>query len=416
MIFQGIAGLIFFILFAWIISENRRRIDFRIIILGLSTQILLAVLILKIPVFQTVFLFLNNIVVVLEQATEAGTSFVFGYLGGGEIPFETKPGADTYLFAFRALPIVLVMSALSSLLFFWKILPKIVKAFSFLLQRTFRIGGAEGLGVAANIFVGMVESPLFIRPYLKRMTRSELFTIMTCGMATVAGTMMVLYANVLGAIVDNAIGHILTASIISAPAAILISKVMVPETGEITVSAEMTMEENATSSMDAVTQGTLQGLKLLLNIIAMIIVLLALVYIINSILGLFPQISGENISLERITGILMAPVMWLVGIPWNECMTAGSLMGTKTILNELIAYINMTKLEEGLLSDHTKIILTYALCGFANPGSLGIMIGGLGAMVPERRTEIVSLGLRSIASGTIATCMTAAVVGIILHF
>jgi len=287
----------------------------------------------------------------------------------------------------------------------------VVRGFSWALQRTMRIGGAEGLGVAANIFVGMVESPLLIRPYLKDMTRSELFTVMTCGMATIAGTMLVLYASLLGGVIPDALGHILTASIISAPAAITIAKIMVPETGELT-SGRLARADEYRSSMDAITKGTMSGIQLLLSVVAMIIVLVAFVQLVNIILGVFPDAGGRPITLQRLLGYAMAPVMWLAGIPWGEAATAGSLMGTKTILNELIAYVDLSNLPEGTLSERSRLILTYAMCGFANPGSLGIMIGGMGAMVPERREEIVALGFRSIVAGTIATCMTGVVAGL----
>lgn len=268
------------------------------------------------------------------------------------------------------------------------------------------------MGVSANIFVGMVESPLFIRPYLKHMTRSEIFTIMTCGMATIAGTVMVLYASILKNIVPDIMGHILTASIISVPAAITISKIMIPETGEPT-SGALVSPEPALSAMDAITKGTIQGVKLLINIIAMLIVLVALVHLANLALGLFPEVDGRAITLQRLFGLFMAPVVWLMGIPWEEARTAGALMGTKTILNEFLAYIDMSRLAKGTLSPKSLLIMTYAMCGFANPGSLGIMIGGMGTMVPEKRDEIVSLGFRAVVAGTLATCMTGAIVGII---
>jgi CNT family concentrative nucleoside transporter len=244
------------------------------------------------------------------------------------------------------------------------------------------------------------------------MTRSEIFTIMTCGMATIAGTVMVLYASILGNTVPDVMGHILTASIISVPAAVMISKLMVPETGSPT-SGELTQPEQAVSSMDAVTKGTLQGVQLLLNIIAMLVVLVALVHLFNAILGLLPQMGGEPVTLQRLMGYGMAPVVWLMGVPWSEAPTAGALMGTKTILNELLGYLQLSQLEPGALSSKSLLIMTYAMCGFANPGSLGIMIGGMGTMAPGRRAEIVSLGLRSIIAGTLATCMTGAMVGII---
>ncbi len=405
--------MVVFVLIAWAVSENRKQVRLKLVIIGLTIQVALGAILLNLSIFRNIFLLLNRLVLSLEEATTAGTSFVFGYLGGGSFPFiETYPGS-TFIFAFRGLPVVLLMSALSALLFYWKILPVVVKAFSLALQKTMGIGGAEGLGVSANIFMGMVESPLLIRPYLKNMTRSEIFTLMTCGMATIAGTVMVLYASMLSKSIPDIMGHILTASIISVPAAITISKIMVPETGESTP-GKLTSPEEAISSMDAVTKGTLQGVQLLLNIIAMLIVLLALVYLVNLILGLLPGIGGQPVTLQKLLGYIMAPVVWLMGIPWKEAFTAGSLMGTKTILNELIAYIDMSNLASGALSPKSMLIMTYAMCGFANPGSLGIMIGGMGTMAPERRNEIISLGFRSIVAGTLSTCMTGAVVGILL--
>ncbi len=412
MILQSIAGLLAFAGIAWCLSENRKQVSLKIPLIGVIIQLVVGLILLKLPIFREFFLLLNRLVLALQTATTEGTSFVFGYLGGADLPFkESFPGAS-FILAFRALPLVLLMSALSTLLFYWKVLPLVVKAFSRALQQTMRVGGAEGLGVSANIFVGMVESPLFIRPYLKEMTRSEIFTLMTCGMATIAGTVLVLYASILSDKIPDVMGHILTASIISVPAAITISKIMVPETGEPT-GGQLTSPDPATSSMDAITKGTLQGVELLLNIIAMLVVLVALVYLVNLILELFPDIGGAPITLQRILGVVMAPVVWLMGIPWKEATTAGALMGTKTILNELLAYIDLSRLSPDALSPRSLLIMTYAMCGFANPGSLGIMIGGLGTMAPGRRSEIVALGLRSVIAGTLATSMTGAVVGII---
>lgn len=409
---QSIAGLVVFACIAWLISENRTKVSIKIIVAGIAIQLAVGFILLKLPVFRDFFISLNRLVLSLEESTAAGTSMVFGYLGGGDLPFaENFPGAS-FILAFRALPLILVISALSALLFYWKILPIVVKAFSWSLQKTMGLGGAEGLGVSANIFVGMVESPLFIRPYLKDMTRSELFTLMTTGMATIAGTVMVLYASILSNVIPDIMGHILTASIISVPAAITISKIMVPETGQLT-SGEMTAPETALSAMDAITKGTIQGVKLLINIIAMLIVLVALVHLFNLILGLLPKIGGQPVTLQRLLGLLMAPVVWLMGVPWEEAPVAGALMGTKTILNELLAYLDMSRLAKDALSHKSMVIMTYAMCGFANPGSLGIMIGGMGTMAPERRDEIVALGFRSIVAGTLATCMTGAVVGIV---
>ncbi len=409
---QAVFGILTLIGFCWALSENRRRVDYRDILIGLALQFGILLVLLKIPPVRNFFGVLNKAVILLESSTRAGTAFVFGYLGGGPLPFaENSPGAS-FVFALQALPIVLVVSALSSLFFFWRILPALVKAFSWVLQKTMRIGGAVGLSAAANIFLGMVEAPLFVRPYLRQMTRSELFVTMSCGMAGIAGTVMVLYASILRNAMPDALGHILAVSIITIPGAVMISRIMIPETGPATA-GEITPPQEAKSSMDAVTIGTVEGVNLLINIIAMLIVLIALVYIVNGLLGWLPDFGGRPVTLQRLLGYAMAPVVWLIGIPWSEAMTAGSLMGTKTVLNELIAYLDFSKLPAEALSPRSRLIMIYALCGFANLGSLGIMIGGMGAMAPDRRREIVGLGLKSIISGTLATLMAGAIVGII---
>ncbi|KAB1437215.1 NupC/NupG family nucleoside CNT transporter [Pseudodesulfovibrio senegalensis] len=405
-------GLLAFVFLAWLISENRRRIPLGTVAAGLALQIGVALLMLHVPGVEDFFGLLNRGVQAISHATDAGTAFVFGYLGGGKLPFaETSPGAS-FVLAFKALPLILVISALSSLLFYWRVIPVVVGVFSLFLQKTMRIGGALGLGVAANVFVGMVEAPLTIKPYLSRMTRSELFALMTSGMATIAGTVLVLYAMFIEKVVPGAVGHILTASIISAPAAIVVAKVMVPESADVTRGAAKP-PQTASSSMDAVTRGTMDGLSVFLNVMAMLIVLVALVALANEILSLLPDVGGKPLTLQGILGWVMAPVVWLTGIPWNECMTAGTLMGTKTVLNEFIAYLNMANLPEGALSQRSMLIMTYAMCGFANLGSLGIMIGGLNVMIPERRREIVGMGMKSLVSGTLATLMTGAVVGLL---
>jgi CNT family concentrative nucleoside transporter len=410
---QAIPGLLCLVALAWAISENRSALRPKAVAAGIALQFALALLLLKLPLFREAFVLLNGAVLALEQATRDGTAFVFGFLGGAELPFaESHPGAS-FVLAFRVLPLVLVVSALSALLFHWRILPLLVSGFAWALRRSLGVGGALGLGTAANVFVGMVEAPLFIRPYLANMSRGELFAVMTAGMSTIAGTVMVLYAGFLDGVVPDAMGHILTASLISAPAAITIARIMVPDSG-IATEANMSAPTAATGAMDAVTRGTLDGLRLMLNIIAMLVVLVALVSLANQLLGLLPPVTGAELTLQRLLGWLMSPIVWLLGIPWAEAQTAGMLMGTKTVLNELLAYLELAKLPEGALSDHSRLIMTYALCGFANFGSLGIMLGGLGAMVPERRAEIVGLGMKSIVAGTLATCMTGAVVGLVL--
>ena len=409
---QSLFGLVVFILAAWFMSENRRKVHLRTVFVGIGLQLVIGALLLNLPVFVSFFRMLNRVVLSLQASTQAGTGMVFGYLGGGRLPFaETFPGAS-FILAFQALPLVLVISALSALLFYWRILPLVVRGFSWVLVKTMGLGGAEGLSVSANVFVGMVEAPLFIRPYLSKMTRSELFTLMTTGMATIAGTVMVLYASILGPVIPDVMGHILTASIISVPAAVTIAKIMVPETGSVTTGS-ISIERDATSAMDAVTQGTLQGVQLLINIVAMLVVLVALVHLVNLVLGLLPTVAGGPVTLQRTLSLVMAPVVWLMGVPWSEAATAGALMGTKTILNEFLAYLQLSRLPAGTLSPRSLLIMIYAMCGFANPGSLGIMIGGLGTMAPERRDDIVSLGFKSIVAGTMATCMTGAVVGLL---
>ncbi|MCH7692331.1 MAG: nucleoside:proton symporter [Proteobacteria bacterium] len=413
MIWQGVLGVFTLTALAWGLSEDRRRAPWKTVAAGLGLQFALALLLLKVPFSKQVFAWLNQAVLALQDAMRAGTSVVFGYLGGGQAPFaETFPGAS-FILAFQALPMILVISALSALLFYWKVLPVAVRGAAWVLERAFGIGGAVGVSAAANVFVGMVEAPLLVRPYLVALNRGELFMVMTCGMATVAGTVMVLYAAILAPVMPDAMGHVLAASLISAPAAIMVARLMVPGDAPSAGGAPITLPAPPGSAMDAITRGTMDGVTLLINVSAMLIVLVALVSLFNMVLGLLPELGGAPVTLERLLGYVMAPVVWLMGVPWSEAPTAGALMGTKTVLNELLAYLEMAKLPADALSPHSRLIMIYALCGFANFGSLGIMIGGLGTMVPERRGDIVALGMKSIVAGTIATCLTGAVAGIV---
>jgi CNT family concentrative nucleoside transporter len=411
---QSAFGIVALLAIAWALGENRRAVSIKQAALGLAVTILTAVVLIKIPIVARAFGAINDAVGAIASATRAGSSFVFGYLGGGTLPFDLKaPGAD-FILAFQALPIVLVMSVLTTLLFYWRVLPPIVRGMAWLLERTLGVGGAVGLSTAANIFLGMVEAPLFVRPYLPQMTRSELFLVMTGGMAGIAGTVLVLYATLLAPLIPDAAAHFVVASVLGAPAAILISLIMVPETSkELTGGSLEDPDMQASSTMDAIVKGTAAGLELLLNIIAMLLVLVALVHLANAILSLLPAIGGTPISLQRVLGLIMAPVCWLMGLPWSEAVTAGSLMGTKTVLNELIAYVDFSKLDASALDPRARLIMLYAMCGFANFGSLGIMIAGLGTMAPERRDEINALGLKSIVSGTLTTCLMGAIVGVL---
>ena len=410
---QSAFGVFALLAIAWALGENRRNVSLRQAAIGLAVTLLTAVAPIKLPIVAHAFGVINDAVGAISSASRAGTSFVFGYLGGGALPFDLKaPGAD-FILAFQALPVVLVMSVLTTLLFYWRILPPIVRGMAWLLERTLGVGGAVGLSTAANIFLGMVEAPLFIRPYLAQLTRSELFLVMTGGMAGIAGTVLVLYATLLAPLIPDAAAHFVIASVFGAPAAILISLIMVPETSNVRTGGALgDPEMHASSTMDAIVKGTVAGLELLLNIVAMLIVLVALVYLANAILGLLPDVGGR-ISLQRMLGYVMAPVCWLLGLPWPQAITAGSLMGTKTVLNELIAYVDLSKLGADALDPRSRLIMLYAMCGFANFGSLGIMIGGLGTMAPERREEINSLGLKSIVSGTLTTCLMGAIVGVL---
>ena len=417
---QSLLGITALTVLAIAFSERqaalRGRALWHLVGAGLGLQFAIALLLLKVPVAKALFLGLNDVVLALQQATRAGTRFVFGYIGGGTLPFtESYPGA-AFVLGFQALPLILVVSALSALLYHWRILPAVVRAFAWLLGRIFRLGGAAGVGVAANVFVGMVEAPLLIRPYLQRLGRSDLFVVMTAGMATIAGTMMVIYATILEPVIPGALGHILTASLINAPAAIVIARLMVPPeaTDDAPINDTVELPRTAGGAMDAITQGTVDGVKLLINVIAMLIVMIALVSLVNIVLGLAPDVAGQALTLQRLLGWALAPLAWLLGIPWEQAATAGGLLGAKIILNEFIAYAEMAKLPAEMLNDRARLIMTYALCGFANFGSLGIMIGGLTTMAPERRADIVSLGMKSIAAGVMATCMTAAVVAVLI--
>jgi concentrative nucleoside transporter, CNT family len=399
---HALAGMAGLVALAWALSENRRAIPWRAVVVGLLLLPVLAFVFLKVPLIKDAFLKLNDVLLVLERATQAGTSLVFGYLGGGPAPFQVSDVNSNFVLAFRALPIVLVISALSALLFYWRVIPALVRGLSFVLEKAMRVGGVVGLSTAANVFVGMVEAPLFVRPYLAQLSRGELFAIMAGGMASIAGTVLFLYGSILGRVMPDAVAHLLIASILSAPAALVVAFLMVPP--ETTRGEMLALKSDAAGSMDALTRGTLEGAQLLLNIVAMLVVFVALVALVNLVIAPY--------TLQGALGWLLAPLAWLAGVSWADAREAGALLGTKTVINELVAYLDLANSSN--LSERSRILLTYALCGFANFGSLGIMIGGLGTMAPERRAEIVDLGIKSIVAGTLATCLTAAAVALIL--
>jgi CNT family concentrative nucleoside transporter len=409
---QALIGIPIIILLAWLTSSERRRFPLRLVVTGLLAQLILALLFLKVPQLQQLLLVINKMVLALEAATRQGTSMVFGYLGGGPGPFEITAPQHSFILAFRALPIVIVFAALSALLWHWRVIPLVINVLGRVLARSMGLSGAVSIGSAASIFVGMVESPLLIKPHLQKMTNSDLFMLMTCGMATVAGTVLGLYAGILAATVPAALSHILVASLISAPAALMLAAVMIPPEVN-TDSAPIDLSSPYSGSMDALVTGTGEGLRLLANIIGMLIVFVALVYLVNMGLGLLPK-EGEPLTLVGIFGGVLAPLAWLIGIPWVEAHLAGELLATKLFINELVAYLQLAALEPGNLSAHSRMIMTYALCGFANFGSLGIMIGGMTAMCPTRSADILRLAPRALWSGLLTTCMTGAMVGLII--
>ena len=410
---RGTLGVVTLLLIAWLLSERRRLVSWRFVALGILVQVLLAVALLKLPFTATVFAQVNRVVIAIQQASQTGSSFVFGFLGGGPAPYEPSGTGSEVVLAFRILPLIIVVSALAALLTYWRILPAVVATLARLFERIMGIGGAVALCAVANPFLGMVESSILIRPYVERLTRSELCVVMCTGLATIAGTVLVLYATMLGSVIHNSAGHLLIASIISLPAAIVVARVLIPEDAPPTP-GKLELPSNIYGTFDAITQGTRQGLALFLNIVAVLLVFVALIHLLDSLLSQLPNFGGRPLTLERFIGLGFAPVAWLIGIPWNEAPTVGALLGTKTVLNELLAYAELAGLSENVLSERSRLIATYALCGFANLGSVGILVTGLSTMAPSRRAEIAELGLRALVGGTLANCITATVVGILL--
>jgi concentrative nucleoside transporter, CNT family len=408
---QQALGLVGLVGLCVALSEDCRAIPWRTVLSALALGLVLAGLFVGVPQLSRLLSALNGAVDALEAATRAGTSLVFGFLGGGALPYaESRPGAS-FVLAFRALPLLLVVSALSALLFHVGVLPLVVRGFARVLSRTLGIGGAVGVSAAANVFVGMVEAPLVVKPYLARLSRGELFIVMTCGMATIAGSVLVLYASIVGPVVPDALGHLLIASFVSTPVAIAVSSMLVPcEVGD---AEELTLAPEDPSALAALTRGTLEGLSLWLNVMAMLIVFVALVSLANAVLAVLPSVYGAPLSLERLLGWLFSPLAFLIGVPLDEAPQVGALLGKKTVLNELVAYLDLPAAAAAGLSERSRLLAIYALCGFANFGSVGIMLGGLSGLLPEaRRAELASLGLKSVLSGLFATCITAALIGL----
>ena len=416
LVVQAFFGIVVFVAIAVVFSEQRTLPGWRLLIAGLGLQFLFAFAVFNLNFLQQMLSLINRGVNAVVNATESGTLFIFGYLGGDPLnvdyPFSISEPDATMILAFRILPLVLMFTVLSAILWHYRVLPVIIKGFSLVLRKSLNVSGAVGFSSAANIFIGMIESPALIRPYIAVLTRSELFVVMSCGMATIAGSVMVFYSIILQGTLDDPLGHIITASVISAPAAIMIALIMVPEKGAVS-SEEIQLSVEYKSLMDAITKGAYDGVRLMVSVGAMLLVLVALVALLNSLFSLIPFPGDDPLTLQRLFGYVFAPLTWLMGIPWSEAQISGSLMGTKTALNELLAFLALAELPAGSLSEKSTIIMTYALCGFANFGSLGIMIAGLSGMCPERATEIVELAPKSLISGTLATCMTGAIAGLL---
>lgn len=414
---RGIIGIAVLIGVAWAISENRKaHPGWRWIAGALALQGVLAVLIVRVPIVWQAVGLVNNAVSAVEAATLKGSSYMFGYLGGAELPFALKDGAQPPLvIAFQILPLVIVFSALAALLWHWGVLRWIVNGLSFLLRRSLGVSGVVGLSGGASVFLGVVEAPLVTRAYFARISRTELFQIMTLTMATISGAILILYATTLRDTVPDAVGHMISASLISLPAALLIARLMVPGAPD-DVATEVEKEDPGLryeSSIDAIVKGTMDGMQLFLAVIAVIITVFALVALVDMALALLPLADGDPLSLKRLLGWGLAPFMWLLGVPWAEAQAAGGLMGTKAVLNEYVAYLELAALPDGTLGPRSLLIVTYALCGVANLASVGLLVSTIGTLCPERRAEAAGLGMKSWISGNLASAMTGAWIGLV---
>lgn len=412
--FQGLIGLALLMTIAWLLSEDRAaRPSWRWIAGALAMQIGIALVVVRVPLIWSAIGLANTAVSAVEQATKAGSSYMFGYLGGAPLPFALAPGsAPPVVIAFQILPLVIVFSALSALLWHWRVLSVIVRALSRALQRSLGVSGVVGLGAGATVFLGVVESPLVLRGYFARMSRSELFAVMTLTMATISGAILVLYSQTLAKAVPNAVSHMIAASLISLPAALLIARLMVPGAGKTAEDRDAPVLRYD-SSIDAILRGTMDGLQLFLAVIAVIIVVFALVALVDQMLSALPLVEGAPVTLRRSFGWLLAPLMWTLGIPWDQAGAAGGLMGTKAVLNEYVAYVDLAALPVGVLTPRSTLIITYALCGVANLASIGLLVSTIGTLCPERRAEASALGFKSWIAGNCASAMTGAVMGLV---
>jgi len=412
---QIIIGGVALIFLGAIFSDNIKKINLKYLLNAIVLQFLLAILLIKVPLITSFFESLSQGVLALKAATDQGTGFVFGYLAdGAPKPFEVVNPASANIFIFSGLMLIIVVSALAAILWHWRVLPIVIKAISTLFKKPLNIGGPVGLSATANIIFGQVEAPLLIKPYLKKMTRHELLTLMIVGMSTISGGVMVVYTTMLADLYGiSLIGHFLTASIISVPAAIMYANIMMPSDQKTEDQNQIKESSLYKSTLDALTRGTQDGLNITLSIAALLLVLISLVTLVNFALTGLPLIGGEFISLERVAGWIFSPIAWCMGIPWSEAQLGGSLLGVKTILNEFVAYVNLAGIDASDLSEKSRLIMLYALCGFANLSSVGILLSGISAMVPERKDDLISVSGKALVGATLASCFTGLVVGII---
>ena len=406
---RAILGLVLIVGIAWGLSENRKAFPWKLVLGAVALQFVFALLLFAVPPVRNALFSANVIVDALENATRYGTGFVFGYIGDNTT-FPVEQANANPAFFFQVLPIVIVVAALSAILWHWRILRYITKGFAFIFAKTMGLGGATSLAVSANIFMGMTEAPVLVKPYIKGMTRAEVFVLMTTGFATIAGSVLIIYTTFLQPVMANPLAQLLTASIVAAPAAVALALTMVPETTKIHDRAHEPDFEYE-STMDAFSSGASTGLQIVLNIATMLIAALALLFMVNAMLGALPDVNGEALSIQRVLGWIFMPLMYMVGVPMEEAAKAGSLMGIKTVLTEFVAFLDLANTPADQLSDRSRIIVAHAICGFANFGSIGILIGGLTIIEPERRDLFLSLSWKTLIAGTLATCMSACIAG-----
>ena len=411
--FQGLIGLAAVLLLAWSFSEDRaNRPGWRWLAGALLLQLTIAVIVVRVPAVWEAVGVANQGVAAIERATLVGSSYMFGYLGGAPLPFVLAEGASPPLIiAFQILPLIIVFSALSALLWHWGILKALVRGLSWALRRTLGVSGVVGLGGGGTLFLGVVESPLVLRAWFATMSRSDLFAIMAMIMATISGAILVLYASTLGKVIPNAAGHLIVASLISLPAALMVARLMVPGQPLSTEPAEPDLAYDG--AMDAVVRGAMEGVQLMLAVIGIIITIFALVNLADQILALAPQVEGAALTLKRMFGWIFSPLMWAIGVPWDQAPAAGALMGTKAILNEYVAYLDLAALPAGTLDPRSALIVTYALAGFANLASIGLLVSTIASLCPQRRAEAAGLGIKSWIAGNLATLMTGAMIGLV---